>query len=144
MKYTQKKKKFRKKSLKNKYNHYEKILIDTYNLAMFEKIPSIFKSEKLTKEEIERFCFIYCIYRSGCYNYFDKNQQIIFTSNWFPESETSSIEKAIKAKESVNWEKFDKNQKHFYEMKELNCLYSNEKYKKIFLNLKTIIKKNNY
>jgi hypothetical protein len=142
MKSTKKKICSRKKSLKKKkYNQYEKILIDSYNSAMFEKVPLILKSDKLTKEEIERFCFVYCIYRSGCYNYFDKNQNIIFTNKWFPESEDISLEKAVKAKDSLNWDKFDRNTKYFYEMKELNSFYSKQEYKKIFSNLKEIIKK---
>ena len=142
MKSTKKNIRSRKKSLKKKkYNQYEKILIESYNSAMFEKVPLILKSDRLTKEETERFCFVYCIYRSGCYNYFDENQKIIFTNKWFPESEEISLEKAVKAKDSLNWDKLNKNTKYFYEMKELNSFYSDEKYKKIFSNLKAIIKK---
>ena len=136
-----KKKNLKNKSFKKKKNQYERILINSYYSALFEKIPCLLKIDKLTKEEEERFCFVYCIYRCGCHNFFDENQKIIFSDDWFPESEDISLEEAIKAKDSLSWYKFDRNTKYFYELKELNSFYSDKKYKKIFSHLKKIIKK---
>lgn len=139
MKNTKKKKKYNKKSLKNRLNEYEKTLIELYNSAKFKKIPLLFNRE-LTEEENKRFVLIYTLYRSGSHKYLS-NKRIFFNKNWFPESEEKSIEEATKAMESLNWDKYSKNEKKFYEMKDINTLYLKQKYKHIFNQLLDILKK---
>tara|TARA_Y100000991_G_C21963207_1_gene345559 strand:+ start:958 stop:1395 length:438 start_codon:yes stop_codon:yes gene_type:complete len=143
MKNTKKKKKYNKKSLKNRLNEYEKTLIELYNSAKFEKIPLLF-NRKLSEKSIERFALVYTLYRSGSYNYIEGNK-ILFKKNWFPESEEKSIEEATKAMESLDWNKYSKNDTKFYVMKEVDILYSNKKYRDILNQLLNIfLKKKKY
>lgn len=139
MKNTKKKKKYNKKSLKNRLNEYEKILIELYNSAKLKKIPLLFNRE-LTGKEIERFVLIYTLYRSGSHKFLN-DKRIIFNKSWFPESEEKSIEEATTAMESLNWDKYSKNEKKFYEMREINTMYSKQKYEYIFNQLSKILKK---
>ena len=115
----------------------KKLLGQLYNSAIFEKINQTYKNKILNKYEKERFAYVYCLYRSGCYNHFDKDGNIDFSDKWFPESENDSLKEAIKALNSLEWRNENPENTEFYEMKELNNKYSNDIYKK---NLLKIIK----
>ena len=137
MKNTKKKniRKNKSKKKNDKFIYLKKTLGHLYNKAMFEKIPLIFRHKSLMKYEKERFSYVYSLYRSGGYLYFNDDGKIEFNDKWFPESEEDSINEAKKSLESIDWKKKDPEKKEFYEMKELNERYSNYIYKKNLLNI---------